>query len=180
MHTFDTTTESIIEGLFQVVSIGTTTGFVTAEYYSWPDSCRCCCFSPASSAAARSTGSGIKVIRVLLLVKQGQRELRRLVYPVPRLRSRSETNRCPKIDRSGVGIFRCVFALFGLMILLLMATGLDQVTAFSAVAATINNLLVPGSVTSAVTMPRCRTSTNCCCVSPCSSAASRSSPCWYC
>ena len=81
-HTFESTTESIIEGLFQVVSIGTTTGFTTAEYYSWPG------FLPVLliyvsfiGGCSGSTGGGIKVIRILLLVKQGVRELRRLVHP---------------------------------------------------------------------------------------------------
>jgi trk system potassium uptake protein TrkH len=93
-HFFDSTTESIIEGLFQVVSIGTTTGFTTAEYYSWPG------FLPVLllyvsfiGGCSGSTGGGIKVIRILLLVKQGVRELRRLVHPNAQ---RSARSRCPR------------------------------------------------------------------------------------
>jgi trk system potassium uptake protein TrkH len=107
-HFFDSTTESIIEGLFQVVSIGTTTGFTTAEYYSWPG------FLPVLllyvsfiGGCSGSTGGGIKVIRILLLVKQGVRELRRLVHPNAQEADAREG------DRSGVGIFRRLFRDFG-------------------------------------------------------------------
>jgi trk system potassium uptake protein TrkH len=111
-HFFDSTTESIIEGLFQVVSIGTTTGFTTAEYYSWPG------FLPVLllyvsfiGGCSGSTGGGIKVIRILLLVKQGVRELRRLVHPNAQ-QDRQEAD-AREGDRSGVGIFRRLFRDFG-------------------------------------------------------------------
>jgi trk system potassium uptake protein TrkH len=141
-ETFDTASESIIEGLFQVVSIGTTTGFTTQEYYSWPS------FLPVMllyvsyiGGCAGSTGGGIKVIRILLLVKQGVRELRRLVHPSAQF--------AVKIGRKPVsnnvieavwGFFAAYFAISALMILVLMASGLNQDTAFSAVAACLNNL----------------------------------------
>lgn len=142
MHTFDSTTESIIEGLFQVVSIGTTTGYTTAEYYSWPG------FLPVLllyvsfiGGCSGSTGGGIKVIRILLLVKQGVRELRRLVHPSAQYAVKIGKKPMPeKVIEAVWGFFAAYFAISALMILLLMATGLDQETAFSAVAASLNNL----------------------------------------
>jgi trk system potassium uptake protein TrkH len=142
MHTFDSTTESIIEGLFQVVSIGTTTGFTTAEYYSWPG------FLPVMllyvsfiGGCSGSTGGGIKVIRILLLVKQGVRELRRLVHPNAEFPVKIGKKPMPeKVIEAVWGFFAAYFAISALMILLLMATGLNQETAFSAVAACLNNL----------------------------------------
>ncbi len=142
MHTFDSTTESIIEGLFQVVSIGTTTGFTTAEYYSWPG------FLPVLllyvsfiGGCSGSTGGGIKVIRILLLVKQGVRELRRLVHPNAEFPVKIGKKPMPeKVIEAVWGFFAAYFAISALMILLLMATGLNQETAFSAVAACLNNL----------------------------------------
>jgi trk system potassium uptake protein TrkH len=142
MHTFDSTTESIIEGLFQVVSIGTTTGFTTAEYYSWPG------FLPVLllyvsfiGGCSGSTGGGIKVIRILLLVKQGVRELRRLVHPNAEFPVKIGKKAMPeKVIEAVWGFFAAYFAISALMILLLMATGLNQETAFSAVAACLNNL----------------------------------------
>jgi trk system potassium uptake protein TrkH len=141
-HTFDSTTESIIEGLFQVVSIGTTTGFTTAEYYSWPG------FLPVlllyvsfMGGCSGSTGGGIKVIRILLLVKQGMRELRRLVHPNAQIAVKiGKKVMSEKVIEAVWGFFAAYFAISALMILLLMATGLDQETAFSAVAACLNNL----------------------------------------
>ncbi len=141
-RTFDSTAESIIEGLFQVVSIGTTTGYTTADYYTWPG------FLPVLllyvsfiGGCSGSTGGGIKVIRVLLLVKQGARELKRLVHPnaqiVVKIGKKAMTDR---VIEAVWGFFAAYFAISALLILLLLATGLDQVTAFSAVAACLNNL----------------------------------------
>lgn len=140
--TFDSTTESVIEGLFQVVSIGTTTGYTTAEYYTWPG------FLPVLllyvsfiGGCSGSTGGGIKVIRILLLVKQGVRELRRLVHPSATIAVKIGKKAMPeKVIEAVWGFFAAYFAISALMILMLMATGLDQETAFSAVAACLNNL----------------------------------------
>ncbi len=140
--TFDSTTESIIEGLFQVVSIGTTTGYTTAEYYTWPG------FLPVLllyvsfiGGCSGSTGGGIKVIRILLLVKQGVRELRRLVHPNAQIAVKiGKKAMSERVIEAVWGFFAAYFAISALLILLLMATGLNQVTAFSAVAACLNNL----------------------------------------
>ena len=139
---YESTTESIIEGLFQVVSIGTTTGFTTSEYYSWPG------FLPVLllyvsfiGGCSGSTGGGIKVIRILLLVKQGARELKRLIHPNAQIVVKIGKKPMPeKVIEAVWGFFAAYFAISALMILLLMATGLDQETAFSAVAACLNNL----------------------------------------
>jgi trk system potassium uptake protein TrkH len=140
--TFSSTTESIVEGLFQVVSIGTTTGFTTAEYYTWPG------FLPVLllyvsfiGGCSGSTGGGIKVIRILLLVKQGARELKRLIHPNAQIVIKIGKKPLPENVIEAVwGFFAAYFAISALMILLLMASGLDQDTAFSAVAACLNNL----------------------------------------
>ena len=141
-HTFTSTTESIVTGLFHVVSIGTTTGFTTAEYYAWPG------FLPVLllyvsfiGGCSGSTGGGIKVIRILLLVKQGARELKRLVHPNAQIAVKIGKKPLPeKVLEAVWGFFAAYFAISALMILLLMASGLDQETAFSAVAACLNNL----------------------------------------
>ena len=140
--TFSSTAESIVEGLFQVVSIGTTTGFTTAEYYGWPG------FLPVLllymsfiGGCSGSTGGGIKVIRILLLVKQGVRELKRLIHPNAQIVVKIGKKPLPENVIEAVwGFFAAYFAISALMILLLMASGLDQDTSFSAVAACLNNL----------------------------------------
>ena len=140
--TFESSTDNIIEGIFHVVSIGTTTGFTTSEYYSWPG------FLPVlllylsfMGGCAGSTGGGIKVIRILLLVKQGMRELHRLVHPSAQFAVKIGRKPVPdKVIEAVWGFFAAYFAISALMIILLMASGLNQDTAFSAVAACLNNL----------------------------------------
>ena len=129
-------------GLFQAVSIATTSGFITSDYASWP------VFIPVLlllssfiGGCAGSTGGGMKVIRVLLLIKQGQREIMRLIHPNAQVTVKIGKQPVNNSIIDAVwGFFAAYVALFAIMMLLLMFNGLDQVTAFSAVAATINNL----------------------------------------
>ncbi|MGD8644855.1 MAG: TrkH family potassium uptake protein [Chromatiales bacterium] len=129
-------------GVFQAVSIGTTTGFTTSEYHNWPG------FLPVLllfvsfiGGCAGSTGGGMKVIRFLLLYKQGLRELKQLVHPNAYITVKIGRSPLPeRVIEAVWGFFAAYVAVFVIMQLLLMATGLDQVTAFSAVAATLNNL----------------------------------------
>lgn len=135
-------TAALRESLFQTVSIGTTTGFSTTDYYTWP------LFLPIIliflsfvGGCACSTGGGIKVVRCLLLYKQGVREIRRLIHPNAIIMIRMGDR--PVSDRvvdAVWGFFATYVAVFAALLLALMATGLDQVTAFSAVAACLNNL----------------------------------------
>ena len=129
-------------GIFQTVSIATTTGFTTVEYHLWPSFLPVLLlFASFVGGCAGSTGGGMKVIRVLLLFKQGKRELMRLMHP--RAHIPIKVGGVPMGDRVMDAVwsfFAAYVALFGIMMLALMATGLDQVTAFSAVVACLNNL----------------------------------------
>lgn len=144
--------ESAIKGVFQVVSMATTTGFATADFNSWP------LFLPYMllyaaiiGACAGSTGGGMKVIRILLIFKQGFREVQRLIHPravIPiKLGGQPVSDR---IVESVWGFFAVYVMVFMVMLLALLATGLDIITAFSAVGACINNL-GPGLANVAVT-----------------------------
>jgi trk system potassium uptake protein TrkH len=83
----------------------------------------------------------MKVIRFLLLVKQGIRELSRLVHPNATIPVKVGKKALSDRVISAVwGFFSAYVASFIILMLFLMATGLDQVTAFSAVAACMNNL----------------------------------------
>ena len=130
------------EGIFQAVSIATTSGFVTSDYASWPVFIPVLLlFSSFIGGCAGSTGGGIKVIRVLLLIKQGQREVLRLIHPNAQVTVKVGKQPVENSIIDAVwGFFAAYVALFALMMLILMFNGLDQITAFSAVAATINNL----------------------------------------
>ena len=129
-------------GVFQAVSIGTTTGFTTAEFQSWPGFLPVLLiFASFVGACAGSTGGGIKVIRILLLYKQGRREIQRLIHPnaiiTIKMGGRPVNSR---VVDAVWGFFVTYIAVFAALLLSVMATGLDQVTAFSAVAACLNNL----------------------------------------
>ena len=134
--------ESVIKGVFQVVSFATTTGFTTADFNSWP------LFLPylllyaaIIGACAGSTGGGMKVIRILLIFKQGFREVQRLVRPkavIPIKLGRNVVT--DRVVESVWGFFAVYVMAFMVMLLALLATGLDIITAFSAVGACINNL----------------------------------------
>ena len=141
-QTYDRWQDALLNGLFQAVSIGTTAGFTTAEFYNWPGFIAISLlFSSFVGGCAGSTGGGIKVIRLLLLVKQGLREITRLVHPnaqIPvRVGSKTVNSR---VVEAVWGFFALYVASFTVMYLALAATGLDLMTAFSAVAASINNL----------------------------------------
>ena len=140
-HTFSIGS-ALHHGLFQAVSIGTTTGFTTSDYHNWPGFLPILLiFASFIGGCAGSTGGGMKVIRFLLLFKQGVREIRRLVHPNAQLLIKVGGKPLPdRVVDSVWGFFAAYVALFSVMMLILMATGLDQVTAFSAVAACLNNL----------------------------------------
>jgi len=134
--------DTILDGLFQSVSIGTTTGFTTENFALWPAAVPVLLiFASFIGGSAGSTAGGIKVIRWLLVYKQGVREIARLVHPsaeIPvKLGNKAVSSR---VVEAVWGFFSVYIVVFGAMMLAMMATGLDQVTAFSAVAATLNNL----------------------------------------
>jgi trk system potassium uptake protein TrkH len=134
--------EAFTKGLFQAVSIGTTAGFTTADYSLWPGFIAIVLlFTSFIGGCAGSTGGGIKVIRFLLLIKQGLREITRLVHPSAQIPIRVGAKTItPRVVEAVWGFFALYVASFTLMYLALALTGLDLMTAFSAVAASINNL----------------------------------------
>ncbi len=140
--TYANLSDSIINGLFQAVSIGTTTGFTTANYASWPGALPVLLiFASFIGGSAGSTAGGIKVIRCLLIAKQGLREIIRLVHPNAEIPVKLGHDAVPfRVVDAVWGFFSIYVIVFAIMLILMMATGLDQVTAFSAVAATLNNL----------------------------------------
>ncbi|MDX1592712.1 MAG: TrkH family potassium uptake protein [Gammaproteobacteria bacterium] len=140
--TFGNFGSALHHGIFQAVSIGTTTGFTTAEYFAWPIFLPVLLlFSSFVGGCAGSTGGGLKVIRFMLLIKQGVREIQRLVHPNAEIPVKVGNKVLPeRVIQAVWGFFAVYVASFSVMMLALMATGLGQITAFSAVAACLNNL----------------------------------------
>lgn len=140
--TFTNFGQALHHGIFQAVSIGTTTGYTTAAFYFWPGFLPVLLlFSSFIGGCAGSTGGGIKVIRFLLLYKQGKREITRLIHPNAQVPIIVGDKVLPeRVVEAVWGFFALYVGVFAVLMLIILATGLDQVTAFSAVAACLNNL----------------------------------------
>jgi len=128
--------------LFHFVSFMTSTGFVASNFDQWQGAL------PLSlvlvgfiGGCAGSTGGGMKVIRWLLLFNQGSREVQRLVHPAAEIPIRlGKSVVSPQVIEAVWGFCVVYIILFGVMLLVLVGTGLDQVTAFSILASSINNV----------------------------------------
>lgn len=127
---------------FQVVSVVTTTGFITEDFSLWPT------FLPLfiiiigfMGGCAGSTSGGMKVIRLHLLFKQGARELQRLIHPSAEVPLKMGNRAVPDRVMESVWGFVAIYILLVIvMTLILTATGLTPLVAFSAVATCINNI----------------------------------------
>lgn len=127
-------------GMFNTVSVATTTGYATTDYLTWP------VFAPVfmlilsgMATSAGSTGGGIKMMRMLILFSQARRELTRLVHP----RAVQPVVLGGRVVDSHMIFAAMAFMLVygGTIVLLsmvLMLTDLDPVTAFSAVVASVH------------------------------------------
>ena len=134
--------EAFRKGIFEVVSIATTTGFTTADYASWPTFIPFLLLMSAFiGACAGSTGGGIKIIRMLLLYKQGSREIKRLIHPnavIPIKLGRKPVG--SRVIEAVWGFLAAYVLIFAVLMLICMALGEDPITAYSAVGACLNNL----------------------------------------
>ena len=134
--------KEIIKNIFYAVSISTTNGFTNSNYFNYVG------FLPLLlilfsfiGGCAGSTAGGMKVIRVMLLLKQGYRELVRLIHPNSKIKVKVGNTAINERTLETIwGFFAIYVFVFLTVLLLLMLSGLDFLTSFSAVAATINNL----------------------------------------
>ncbi len=139
---YPTWEEAVRYGLFQTVSLATTTGFSNADFSMWPGFLPIMLiFMSFIGGSAGSTAGGMKVIRFVLLFKQGMREVSGLLHPNAinplKLHGKSIPD---KVMTAVWGFFSVYVFTFAALMLVIMALGVDQVTAFSAMAATMNNL----------------------------------------
>ena len=134
--------DSLLHGTFQTISLATTTGFATTDFSRWPT------FLPVMlilcsfmGGCAGSTGGGMKAVRIMLILRQGIRELAQLVHPNAIVPLKIGNRRVPAKVVSAVWSFFAVYMVSYLFILLaLLGTGMDYLTAFSATTASLNNL----------------------------------------
>lgn len=130
------------QALIQAVSISTTAGFATTDFSNWPVFLPIMLiFSSFIGGCAGSTGGGLKVIRVLLLFVQGNREVNRLIHPKAVYSVKLGERALPdRVVEAVWGFFSAYAMIFVIIMVCLIATGMDNITAFTATAATLNNL----------------------------------------
>jgi trk system potassium uptake protein TrkH len=134
--------DSFFQGIFQLVSILTCTGFATASFSEWPT------FLPHLlmimsffGGCVGSTSGGVKIGRMLIMSKQGLREIAKLIHPSGIFSLKIRNWAVPTTVTDAVWAFFGVYlAVYYLVVLLLLASGLDYDTAWSATAAAINNM----------------------------------------
>lgn len=134
--------QALRHSAFNVISIATTTGFVTEDYERWPAFLPVwLLFLSCITCSTGSTGGGIKMFRTLLLVRQARRELKLLVHPSAMIPIRIGGQAIP--DRVAYSVLAFIFLYFGTILVLtfaLLATGLDLVSSFSAAMGSVNNV----------------------------------------
>ncbi|WP_194608659.1 TrkH family potassium uptake protein [Clostridium vitabionis] len=134
--------EALHQAYFQVASIITTTGYGTTDFDLWPS------FSKAIlvalmfiGACAGSTGGGIKVSRVVLLFRNIRKELQLYLHPNAVCRVKMDGKTVEESTTRSINVFLAVYIIiFGISVLLVALDNDDLVTAFTAVAATFNNI----------------------------------------
>jgi trk system potassium uptake protein len=140
-HTYQTIGATITKGLFTVVSLGSTTGFTNAGFDKWPT------FLPflvmiiaIIGGCGSSTSGGLKMIRFLLMCKHSKRELKKLIHPQAIFSIKFDGESLPdQIIQAMWGFIAVYIMLYVVLLLLLLATGIDFTTAFGALTACLTN-----------------------------------------
>ena len=134
--------ETVRHAFFQVSSIITTTGFATCDFDLWPSLSKCVLvLLMLVGACAGSTGGGIKISRVLILIKRAGEELHKFIFPNSVTKIRLEKKILDREVVHTTSAFLIVYVfIFAISTLLVSAEGHDLETCFTAVAATFNNI----------------------------------------
>jgi trk system potassium uptake protein TrkH len=140
--TYPSYPEALRHTVFHVVSVGTTTGYASQDYAQWP------AFAPllmiligCFATCGGSTGGGIKMMRMLLLLKQARHELVRIVHPnVVNPVAIGGQVVDARVMQNVIAYMMVYGATLVLLTMLLLFSGLDVVTAFTAVVACVNNI----------------------------------------
>jgi trk system potassium uptake protein len=140
--TYESWGTSLRHAIFNVVSIATTTGYASVDFNAWPFLAPLVMLLLSSiTASSGSTGGGIKMVRTLILYKQARRELHKLLHPnIADLIKLGRVVVPNKVAFSVLGFIFLYFMTVTVMTFLMLASGLDFVSSFSAVVACINNM----------------------------------------
>ncbi len=127
---------------FQVVSVITTTGFVTANYELWPEFSKTILLMlMVVGACAGSTGGGMKVSRIMILARTITKETRQILHPKSVNVVKLDGKRLTNEETHGVYVYTiCYFVILGVSVLLISVDNFDFTTNFTAVLTTLNNV----------------------------------------
>ncbi|MDY7038685.1 MAG: TrkH family potassium uptake protein, partial [Thermodesulfobacteriota bacterium] len=139
---YDSLSKAFRYAAFQISSIITTTGFVTADYDQWPSfSLNLLLLCMFLGAMAGSTGGGMKTMRVILLVKHSYHEIFRIIHPHAITTVKLGGRPVPSEILSSIwGFFILYLGIFVISAMIMASFGLDLISAFSSVAACIFNI----------------------------------------
>jgi trk system potassium uptake protein len=142
MHYETSTADAVRDAVFQTVAIGTTTGFGTADYDSWSTISRMSLLVLMFfGGMAGSTGGGMKIVRIMLLLKNGVVELVKSLHPnaVIPIRIGKLIVSSDVMSRI-LGFFLIYISIFVITALIMAMLGLDMVSAIGAAAASVGNI----------------------------------------
>ncbi len=133
---------TIRDCIFQVVSLCTTTGFVTADYETWhPFAVILLIVLMFMGGMAASTGGGMKMVRCMILLKHAHIEIKKLIHPAGVYPLRFGNKLMPAgITTNILGFFLLFIASFVGGAMILMAMGIDATTSFGASIACLANI----------------------------------------
>jgi trk system potassium uptake protein TrkH len=139
---YDSLSQAFRFASFQVCSIITTTGFVTADYSQWPSFSQnllfICMFL---GAMAGSTGGGMKIMRIILLIKHGYQQIFRIIHPHAITTVKLGGRAVPSDVLDSIwGFFILYLSIFVISSILMALLGLDMISSFASVAACIFNV----------------------------------------
>ena len=134
--------DALTQASFQVASIITTTGFSTADFNLWPQTSKTVLvLLMFIGACAGSTGGGIKVSRILILLKTVKKELGSIVHPRSIKRIRFDDHPVEHEVLRAINVFLIVYlVIYRFSMLIISIDGFSFETNFTAVAATLNNI----------------------------------------
>lgn len=139
---YPTVAEALRHTAFHVVSLATTTGYASTDYAQWP------LFAPmlmillgCFAGCAGSAAGGVKMVRMLLLVKQSLRELVRIVHPRAVLPvTLGGATVAPQTMATVIAFMMVYGATLAALTLVMLFSGLEPITAATAVIASVNNI----------------------------------------
>lgn len=141
-NVYDSVADSLRYAVFQVASIITTTGYVTADYEKWPAFSQqillMCMFL---GSMAGSTGGAIKIMRFVLLIKHSYLEIFRIIHPhATTVVKLGDMPVSQSVLRSIWGFFALYIGLFAIASLFMSLLGLDMISSISSVATCLGNV----------------------------------------